>query len=84
MLQLRKQHASSRLCPCPQCGDPLVSAPADWWQCSSDDCPYEMTLEAYKLYAELSAMVERDPEAFFKIVRAHRDEMRALEPAWLR
>ncbi|MEJ8651534.1 hypothetical protein WKI65_26500 [Streptomyces sp. MS1.AVA.3] len=43
-----------------------------------------MTTDAYALYVELSAMVERDPESFFEVVRAHRDEMRALEPAWLR
>ncbi|WP_267959237.1 hypothetical protein [Streptomyces sp. NRRL S-1813] len=43
-----------------------------------------MTADAYALYAELSATVERDPAAFFEVVRAHRDEMRALEPAWLR
>lgn len=70
--------------PCPQCGGSLASASADWWRCAADGCPYEMTADAYALYAELSAMVARDPAAFFEVVRAHRDEMRALEPAWLR
>ncbi|MCB5910212.1 hypothetical protein [Streptomyces pinistramenti] len=70
--------------PCPQCEGSLVSAPADCWRCAADDCPYEMTAEAYVLYAELSDLFERDPEGFFEIVRAHRDAARSLEPAWLR
>lgn len=43
-----------------------------------------MTTAAYELYVELSEFADRDPEAFFEVVRAHRDEMRALEPVWLR
>ncbi|MGY5132277.1 hypothetical protein ACWGJW_07660 [Streptomyces nigrescens] len=70
--------------PCPQCGSALISAPAEWWQCSEKSCPYEMTTAAYELYVELSEFADRDPEAFFEVVRAHRDETRALEPAWLR
>ncbi|MFI0218833.1 hypothetical protein [Streptomyces lydicus] len=43
-----------------------------------------MTAEAYAVYAELSEFAERDPDAFFAVVRGYRDEVRALEPAWLR
>ncbi|PNE35926.1 hypothetical protein AOB60_37740 [Streptomyces noursei] len=70
--------------PCPRCGSRLVSATGVWWRCRSGVCPYEMPGEAYKLYCELSEMVDRDPEAFFKIVSAYRSEVRALEPAWMR
>lgn len=70
--------------PCPQCGSALAIAPSEWWRCSADGCPYEMSAEAYALYVELTEMFERDPVAFFAIVRAHRDAVCALEPAWLR
>ncbi|WP_329143399.1 cyclodeaminase/cyclohydrolase family protein [Streptomyces sp. NBC_01456] len=43
-----------------------------------------MTAEAHDLYAELLAMIDDDPDGFFAIVQAYRDEVRALEPAWLR
>lgn len=84
LLPLRDLEAAVAPLPCPQCGGTLISASVEWWQCSSGACPYEMTAEAHDLYAELLAMIDDDPDGFFAIVQAYRDEVRALEPAWLR
>ncbi|MEW1679454.1 hypothetical protein AB0O47_40310 [Streptomyces noursei] len=61
-----------------------MSTTGVWWRCGAVGCPYEMPEEAYGLYCELSELVDRDPEAFFKIVEAYGAEVRALEPIWLR
>jgi hypothetical protein len=63
---------------------PLTSASPDWWRCSATECLYEITADAYDLYAGLGDLFEEDSEKFFRMVTAHRDEMRELEPAWLR
>lgn len=83
LLRVRDEYACVDQ-PCPRCGSPLVSTTGVWWWCRSGVCPYEMPEAAYKLYCELSEMVERDPEGFFKIVNAYCSGLRALEPAWLR
>ncbi|MFK0289509.1 hypothetical protein ACIQU6_03335 [Streptomyces sp. NPDC090442] len=70
--------------PCPRCGGSLLNGGGVWWRCSSSVCQYEMQEEAYALYCELSEMVDRDPETFFKIVAEYHSEVRALEPAWMR
>ena len=82
MLRVREQHAGSLSCP--QCGSDLVAASPDWWRCFAERCSYELTADAYSLYATLSELFDRDPDAFFQVVQAHRDELRALEPAWMR
>ncbi|WP_066978884.1 hypothetical protein [Streptomyces sp. NRRL F-4489] len=68
--------------PCPRCGEPLAGTGGDWWRCSSDACPYELPEQAYRLYCELSAMIDHDPDTFFKVVSAYCAELRAREPAW--
>ncbi|MEV7470288.1 hypothetical protein AB0O20_27845 [Streptomyces kronopolitis] len=80
VLQLREQHAG--YLPCPYCGRDLVGASPDWWRCSAERCPYELTTDAHSLYGALSEAFEKDPAAFFSTVRRYRDEVRALEPAW--
>lgn len=84
MLQLWERATGSCTRPCPQCGSALTAASPDWWRCSVVDCPYEITADAYDMYAGLGDLFEEDPEKFFRLVTSHRDEMRELEPAWLR
>ncbi|MFG2138066.1 hypothetical protein [Streptomyces sp. NPDC048650] len=79
------RHESARLtAPCPQCGGVLTSIPHEWWHCSQDGCPYEINGDAHGLYVRLSEAFEADPDGFFTMVRAHRDEVRALDPVWVR
>ncbi|MFI1740393.1 hypothetical protein [Streptomyces sioyaensis] len=84
LLRVRDEQASIAAPPCPQCGVQLVGSTSDWWQCAAVHCPYEMPDEAYRLYVSLCALFESAPEKFFELVRGHHDEVRALEPAWLR
>lgn len=69
---------------CPKCGSGMTPVPRDWYACSSTVCDYEISASAYAMYGELGSLFEKDPDRFFAMVTSHRDEMRALEPVWLR
>ncbi|MCW7984060.1 hypothetical protein XF35_01605 [Streptomyces platensis subsp. clarensis] len=62
----------------------MIPVPRDWYACSSTVCDYEISASAYALYEELGSLFEKDPALFFAMVTRHRDEMRDLEPVWLR